>query len=154
VTPRVADAPGKPAVAAPAATSPRIDSVADWEAWIELAGLGGPAGQLARNALPKSFEHGVLTLELKPEHMILCSDALCGQLQDRLGKAVGRSLRVRVVPATTVAETPAARAAAARSEQQAAAERALADDPIVQDFQRELGAEIIPESIRPVGRQA
>src|SRR5690348_14394685 len=152
VAPRVADAPRKPSPAGSAA--PRIDSLADWEAWIELAGLGGPVGQLARHAVPKSFEHDVLALVLKPEHMIFCSDALCRQLQDELGKAIGRSLRVRVVPAETIAETPATRAAAARSEQQAAAERAMADDPIVQDFQRELGAEIIPESIRPVGRQA
>jgi DNA polymerase-3 subunit gamma/tau len=152
VPPRVADAPAKPAVTGSAA--PRIDSVADWEAWIDLAGLGGPVGQLARHALPKSFEHDVLTLVLKPEHMIFCSDALCRQLQERLGEAIGRKLRVRVVPAETVAETPAVRAAAARSERQAAAERAMADDPIVQDFQRELGAEIIPESIRPTGRQA
>jgi DNA polymerase-3 subunit gamma/tau len=150
--PPVVDAPAKPAATGRAA--PRIDSVADWEAWIDLAGLGGPVGLLARNALPKSFEHDVLTLVLKPEHMILCSDALCRQLQERLGEAVGRNLRVRVVPAATVAETPAVRAAAARSERQAAAERAMADDPIVQDFQRELGAEIIPESIRPTGRQA
>src|SRR5690348_7190891 len=150
--PRVADAPVK--VASAGSAAPRIDSVADWEAWIDLAGLGGPVGQLARHAVPKSFEHDVLTLVLKPEHMIFCSDALCRQLQDELGKAIGRSLRVRVVPAETIAETPATRAAAARSEQQAAAERAMADDPIVQDFQRELGAEIIPESIRPVGRQA
>ena len=150
--PRVADAPVK--VASAGSAAPRIDSVADWEAWIDLAGLGGPVGQLARHAVPKSFEHDVLTLVLKPEHMIFCSDALCRQLQDDLGKAVARNLRVRVVPAETVPETPATRAAAARSEQQAAAERAMADDPIVQDFQRELGAEIIPESIRPVGRQA
>jgi DNA polymerase-3 subunit gamma/tau len=152
VAPRVADAPDKTVPAGSA--TPRIDSVADWEAWIELAGLGGPVGQLARNAVPKSFEHDVLTLVLKSEHMIFCSDALCHQLQDHLGKTIGRSLRVRVVPAETLAETPATRAAAARSEQQAATERAMADDPIVQDFQRELGAEIIPESIRPLGRQA
>jgi DNA polymerase-3 subunit gamma/tau len=145
----VADAPDQPAQAKP--DVPRIDGVADWEAWIGLAKLGGPVGQLARHALPKSFEADVLTLVLKPEHMVFCSDALCGQLQTGLGDAIGRKLRVRVVPAETIADTPAARAAKARSNRQAAAERALAEDPIVQDFQRQLGAEIIPESIRPAG---
>ncbi|MGH8234410.1 MAG: DNA polymerase III subunit gamma/tau [Rhodanobacteraceae bacterium] len=148
----VADAPDQPAVAKLAA--PRIDGLADWEAWIQLAELGGPVGQLAQHALPKSFEGDVLTLVLKPEHMVFCSDALCRQLQAKLGDAIGRKLRVRVVPVETVAETPALRAAKARSDQQAAAERAIADDPIVQDFQRQLGAEIIPESIRPAGTQA
>ncbi|HET9819998.1 MAG TPA: DNA polymerase III subunit gamma/tau, partial [Rhodanobacteraceae bacterium] len=145
----VADAPDQPAQAEP--DVPRIDGLADWEAWIGLAKLGGPVGQLARHALPKSFEADVLTLVLKPEHMVFCSDALCGQLQTELGDAIGRKLRVRVVAAEAVADTPAARAAKARSDRQAAAERALAEDPIVQDFQRQLGAEIIPESIRPTG---
>ncbi|MGH8192696.1 MAG: DNA polymerase III subunit gamma/tau [Rhodanobacteraceae bacterium] len=143
----VVDAPAHPASQKSATAA--IGGLADWEAWIQLAGLGGPAGQLARHALPKSFEGDVLTLVLKAEHMALCSDASCRQLQEQLGGAIGRKLRVRIVPAETVADTPAARAAKARSEQQAAAERAMADDPIVQDFRRQLGAEIIPESIRP-----
>jgi len=146
---RVADAPVQPA----APVAPNIRGLADWEAWIRQAGLGGPVGLLAQHAVPKSFEGETLTLALKPEHMIFCSDALCKQLQDQLGDAIGRKLRVRIVH-EAVAETPAIRAARARSDEQAAAERALADDPIVQDMQRQLGAQIIPESIRPTGRQA
>jgi DNA polymerase-3 subunit gamma/tau len=115
--------------------------------------LGGPVGLLAQHAVPKSFEGDVLTLALKPEHMIFCSDALCKQLQDKLGEAADRSLRVRIVH-EAVAETPATRAAKARSDEQAAAERSIADDPIIQDMQRQFGAQIIPESIRPAGRQA
>ena len=147
----VADAPDPPAP--PKAPAPRIEGLADWEAWIQRAGLGGPVGLLAQHAMPKSFEGDVLTLALKPEHMIFCSDALCKQLQDKLGEAIDRSLRVRIVH-EAVAETPATRAAKARSDEQAAAERALADDPFVQDMQRQFGAQIIPESIRPAGRQA
>lgn len=147
VPPQAPSAVPKPVVA------PRIDGIADWEAWIQLAGLGGPVGLLAQHALPKSFEGDVLTLALKPEHEILCSDALCRQLQDKLGGAIGRKLRVRVVH-EAVAETPATRAAKVRSDAQAAAERALAEDPIIQDMRRQFGAEIIPESIRPRGNQA
>ncbi|WHZ19117.1 MAG: DNA polymerase III subunits gamma and tau [Rhodanobacteraceae bacterium] len=147
-------APPQAPVAAPKpAATPHIGGIADWEAWIRAAGLGGPVGLLAQHALPKSFEGDVLTLALKPEHEILCSDALCRQLQDRLGDAIGRKLRVRIVH-EAVAETPAARAAKARSDAQAAAERALAEDPIIQDMQRQFGAEIIRESIRPAGNQA
>ncbi|HEY9111708.1 MAG TPA: DNA polymerase III subunit gamma/tau [Rhodanobacteraceae bacterium] len=147
----IADVPEHPTE--PRSAAPRIDGIADWEAWIQRAGLGGPVGLLAQHAVPRSFEGDVLTLALKPEHMIFCSDALCRQLQDQLGDAIGRKLRVRIVQGA-VAETPATRAARARSDEQAAAERALADDPIVQDMQRQLGAQIIPESIRPAGRQA
>ncbi|HEX7370138.1 MAG TPA: DNA polymerase III subunit gamma/tau [Rhodanobacteraceae bacterium] len=136
-----------------AAPVSRIDGLADWEAWIQRAGLSGPAGMLAQHAVPKSFEGDVLTLALKPEHMVFCTDALCKQLQDKLGAAIERTLRLRIVH-EAVAETPATRAAKARSDEQAAAERAMADDPIIKDMQRQFGAEIIPESIRPAGRQA
>jgi DNA polymerase-3 subunit gamma/tau len=141
-------APARPRVA-----EPRIEGIADWERWIARAELGGPAGLLARHAVPKSLEGDVLTLAVTPEHRIFCTDSANMQLQDRLGAAIERKLRVRIVH-ESVAETPATRAAKARSDDQAAAERALAEDPIVQDMQRQLGAQIIPESIRPAGRQA
>ncbi|HKT42392.1 MAG TPA: DNA polymerase III subunit gamma/tau [Rhodanobacteraceae bacterium] len=141
-------APVQPRVAAP-----RIQGIADWERWIEQAELGGPAGLLARHAVPKSLDGDVLTLAVTPEHMIFCTDSANRQLQDRLGDAIGRKLRVRIVH-EAVAETPATRAAKARSDEQAAAERSIADDPIIQDMQRQFGAQIIPDSIRPAGRQA
>ncbi|MBS0381628.1 MAG: DNA polymerase III subunit gamma/tau [Proteobacteria bacterium] len=144
--------PSSAAAPKPTAT-PRIDGIADWENWIAQAELGGPAGLLARHAVPKLLEGEVLTLALTPEHMIFCTDSANRQLQDKLGEAIGRKLRVRIVH-EAVAETPATRAAKVRSDAQVAAERALADDPIIQDMQRQFGAEIIPESIRPAGRQA
>jgi DNA polymerase-3 subunit gamma/tau len=146
----VADAPGPRGESQPHTIG--VDGVGDWEAWIRRAGLGGPVGQLAQQAIPKSYDGKILTLALKPEHVIFCSDALCKQLQDKLGQALGRKLRVRIVN-EAVAETPATRAAKARAERQAAAERALAEDPIIQDMQRQLGAEIIPGTIRPTSRQ-
>jgi DNA polymerase-3 subunit gamma/tau len=146
----VADAPQSAASKVPA---PRIEGIADWERWIEQAALGGPAGLLARHAIPKSLEGDVLTLAVTPEHKIFCTDSANRQLQDRLGAAIDRKLRVRIVH-EAVAETPASRAAKARFDEQAAAERGLADDPIIQDMQRQFGAQIIPESIRPAGRQA
>jgi len=142
-----------PAPAKPRTAAPRIEGIGDWERWIEQAELGGPAGLLARHAVPKAFEADVLTLAVTPEHMIFCTDSANRQLQDRLGAAIERKLRVRIVH-EAVAETPATRAARARSDEQAAAERSLADDPIIQDMQRQFGAQIIPESIRPAGRQA
>jgi DNA polymerase-3 subunit gamma/tau len=131
----------------------RIDGLADWEVWIRAAGLGGPAGLLAQHAVPKSLEGDVLTLAVKSEHAIFNTDTACRQLQDQLGNAIGRKLRVRIVH-EAVAETPASRAARARFDERAAAERALADDPIIQDMQRQFGAQIIPESIRPAGTRA
>jgi DNA polymerase III subunit gamma/tau len=147
-------APG--ATAEPVASSEPLvlgaDGMPDWEQWIARAKLGGPVGQLARHAAPKSLDGAMLTLALKPEHQPL-ADSLGDTLQRQLGDALGKPLRLRFVKDMAV-ETPAARAARARSAEQAAAERAINEDPTVQSLQREFGARVIPESIKPVGREA
>ncbi|TAN06270.1 MAG: DNA polymerase III subunit gamma/tau [Rhodanobacteraceae bacterium] len=150
-TPAVDAATQPPAVREP--TAPHIGGLADWEAWIRSARLGGPVALLAQHAIPKSLAGDVLTLALKPEHGVFCSDGVCRQLQDQLGAVIGRSLRVRMVH-EAVAETPATRAAKVRSDDQALAARALAEDPVIQNLERQLGATLIPDSIQPAGKQA
>jgi len=129
-----------------------VGGMPDWETWIVRAKLGGPVGQLARHAAPQSLEGELLTLALQPVHQPL-ADSLGASLQKELGAALGRPLRVRFVNDAAV-ETPAARAARAQSAEQAAAERAINEDPLVQAMQREFGAHVIPESIKPVRREA
>ncbi|MEO7149218.1 MAG: DNA polymerase III subunit gamma/tau [Rhodanobacteraceae bacterium] len=138
-----------PALAVETAPLPvSAEGLPDWEAWIVRARLGGMVGQLARHAAPKSLEGGLLTLALQPLHQHLAVEPLCGELQKGLGEALGRPLRVRfMIDAET--ETPAARAERARSAEQTAAERALAEDPVVLAMQRELGARVVPQSIKP-----
>jgi DNA polymerase-3 subunit gamma/tau len=124
------------------------DGMPDWEEWIVRARLGGPVGQLAHHAAPKSLDGSMLTLAIKPEHQPM-ADSLGEELQRQLGEALGKPLRLRFVSDRAV-ETPAARAARAQSAEQAAAARAIEEDPLVQQMQRELGARVIPESIRPL----
>src|SRR5579885_90597 len=128
----------------------QANGLPDWEQWIARAQLGGPVGQLAHHAAPKSLDGHAVTLALKPEHQHL-ADYFGTELQQQLGRALGKPLRVRFVPDVQV-ETPAARAARERSAEQAAAERAIEEDPAYQALQRELGAKVIPESVRPVSR--
>ncbi|HEX7130457.1 MAG TPA: DNA polymerase III subunit gamma/tau [Rhodanobacteraceae bacterium] len=127
------------------------DGMPDWEQWIARAGLGGPVGQLAHHAAPKSLDGSMLTLAIKPEHQPM-ADSLGDDLQRQLGEALGRTLRLRFVSDKAV-ETPAARAARMQSAEQAAAARAIEEDPVVQQMQRELGARVIPESIRPLDQR-
>ena len=126
----------------------QADGMPDWDQWIARSQLGGMVGQLAHHAAPKSLDGNALTLALKPEHQHL-ADTLGAELQQQLGRAFGRPLRLRFVPDVEV-ETPAARAARERSAEQAAAERSIEEDPAVQALQRELGARVIPDSVRPV----
>ena len=130
----------------------QANGLPDWEKWIARAQLGGLVGQLAHHAAPKSLDGNALTLALKPEHQHL-ADTLGAELQQQLGHALGRPLRLRFVPDVEV-ETPAARAALERSAEQAAAEHAIEQDPAYQALQRELGARVIPESVRPVRRDS
>jgi len=128
----------------------QANGLPEWEQWIARAQLGGPVGQLAHHAAPKSLDGNALTLALKPEHQHL-ADYFGVELGQQLSRALGKPLRVRFVPDVEV-ETPAARAARERSAEQAAAERAIEEDPAVQALRRELGARVIPESVRPVRR--
>ncbi|HEY3520913.1 MAG TPA: DNA polymerase III subunit gamma/tau [Rhodanobacteraceae bacterium] len=128
----------------------QANGLPDWEQWITRANLSGPIGQLAHNVAPKSLEGAVLTLALKPAHQTLV-DSCGGLLQQALGAALGKPLRIRFI-AEAETETPAARAARERSAEQAAAERAIEEDPAVQALRRELNARVIPESVRPIRR--
>jgi DNA polymerase-3 subunit gamma/tau len=124
------------------------DGMPDWEQWIVHARLGGPVGQLAHHAAPKSLEGSMLTLAIKPEHQPM-ADSLGDALQRQLGDALGKPLRLRFVSDKAI-ETPAARAARVQSAEQAAAVRAIEEDPLVRQLQSEFGARVIPESIRPL----
>ncbi|HST27007.1 MAG TPA: DNA polymerase III subunit gamma/tau [Rudaea sp.] len=123
----------------------------DWPALIAAAGLRGPIGQLAQHAALLGIDDGVVRLELKSDHEHLRAPLLVTQLQDALGKALGRAVTVRFEKsAAAPRQTPADIARDQRSVRQQAAEQALGDDPVVQGMIREFGARVIPESIKAV----
>jgi DNA polymerase-3 subunit gamma/tau len=141
-----------PAAAADGAASIAAQQAADagdWPALITAAGLRGPAGQLAQHAALLGIDDGVVRLELKPDHEHLRAPMLVTQLQDALGKALGRAVTVRFEKsAAAPRQTPADIARDQRSARQQAAEQALEADPVVQGMIRDFGARVIPESIK------
>lgn len=138
-----------PAPAAPmaAATGPLV--VDDWMRLIDQAGLKGPVGQLAQHSALLGVEGHTLKLALKPEHDHLNSAPMVSMLEDRIGAALGRAIRVTFEKTRAGLQTPADLAARVRSEQQQEAERALDADPFVQAVVRDLGGRIVPNSVRP-----
>ena len=76
---------------------------------------------------------------------------MVSQMEERIGDALGERIRLRFVSnaAGASAQTPAARAAQARDQAQAAAEHPIEADPLVQSLQREFGARVIPQSVKP-----
>jgi DNA polymerase-3 subunit gamma/tau len=142
-----------PAAAPPAAAPVARDAngLPDWDALIERAGLRGPFGLLAQNAVLRERDGQTLVLALQPAHMSLAVEPMVSQMEERIGQALGERIRLRFVGhgQGAATETPAARAAQARDTAQAAAEQAIEDDPLVQSMKRDFGARVVPQSIKP-----
>ncbi len=134
------------------AKSPAAVDPNDWLGLIETAGLKGPVGALAQHCTLIAVEQHVVRLALKPEHEHFSAPTLVAAMEEKLGQALGRALKVRFEKnsAAQQAETPAEAAGRARDERQQAAERALNEDPIVQALIRDFDARLIPESVKPV----
>jgi DNA polymerase III subunit gamma/tau len=147
--PRAAPASTPTAAAAPITRDE--NGLPDWETLIERAGLRGPFGLLAQNAVLRERDGQTLVLALQPAHMSLAVEPMVSQMEERIGQALGERIRLRFVNSsqTAAAQTPAARAAQARDAAQAAAEQAIEGDPLVQSLKREFGARVVPQSIKP-----
>jgi DNA polymerase-3 subunit gamma/tau len=161
VTERVASYPppaAPPAVAprtaepSPAPLAVDADGLPNWEALIETAGLHGPLGMLAQNAVLRERDGQTLVLALQPAHMHMAVEPMVSQMAEQLGRALGERIRLRFVGNTqsAAAQTPAARAAQARDAAQVAAEQSIEGDPLVQSLKREFGARVVPQSVKPV----
>ncbi|HXD37597.1 MAG TPA: DNA polymerase III subunit gamma/tau C-terminal domain-containing protein [Rhodanobacter sp.] len=123
-----------------------------WEALIAQAGLRGPLGLLAQNAVLRERDGQTLVLGLQPVHMHLAVEPMVSQMEERIGQALGERIRLRFVghSADAAVATPAARAAQARDMAQSAAEQAIEGDPLVQSLKRDFGAKVVPQSIKPI----
>jgi len=144
-----------PAVAA-APISRDEHGLPDWETLIERAGLRGPFGLLAQNAVLRERDGQTLVLALQPAHMSLAVEPMVSQMEERISQALGERIRLRFVNSSqaAAAQTPAARAAQARDAAQAAAEQAIESDPLVQSLKREFGARVVPQSIKPFDNES
>ncbi|WP_108471377.1 DNA polymerase III subunit gamma/tau [Rhodanobacter thiooxydans] len=144
-------APASTPAAAAAPITRDENGLPDWETLIERAGLRGPFGLLAQNAVLRERDGQTLVLALQPAHMSLAVEPMVSQMEERIGQALGERIRLRFVNSsqTAATQTPAARAAQARDAAQAAAEQAIEGDPLVQSLKREFGARVVPQSIKP-----
>ena len=124
----------------------------DWAGLIETAGLRGPVGALAQHCTLIAIEQHAVRLSLKPEHEHFSAPPLVVAMEEKLGQALGRAVKVRFEKnaGAQQVETPAEAAGRVRDARQQAAERALNDDPIVQALMRDFDARLIPESVKPV----
>ncbi len=128
------------------------DGLPDWDALIASAGLRGPLGMLAQNAVLRAREGNTLVLALQGAHLHMAVEPMVSQMEEQISRALGEPVRLRFVSVSNPAaatRTPAARAAQVRAVAQATAEAAIEADPLVQSLQREFGARVVPQSVKP-----
>ncbi len=146
---RIADAP-----VAPSAQAASAMLVTDTEHWLELvarSSLKGPARLLAEHAAFIGHADGVLRLSLSPGDEHLKSPSLTLQLGDALSALLGGAVQLRFEAGAPRGDTARVRNERERDARQAGAEQGFASDPDIQRLVREHGAQIVPDSIRPLG---
>ena len=128
--------------------------VTNSEHWLELvarSGLKGPVRLLAEHAAFMAHADGVLRLSLPAGEDHLQSPSLVLQLGDALAPLLGGALQVRFDTTEARGDTARARSSRERDSRQAGAEQGFAEDPGIQRLVQVHGAQIVPDSIRPLG---
>jgi len=148
-TTRVADA-----CVAPSPQAANAMLVTDSEHWLELvarSSLRGPARLLAEHAAFVGHADGVLRLSLSADDEHLKSPSLVLQLGDALSSLLGGVVQLRFESGEPRGDTARVRNAREREQRQAGAEQGFAADPDIQRLVQVHGAQILPDSVRPLG---
>jgi len=155
VEPAVASAPAaKAAAPAPRAAAPQAQFDGNWSGLIERLNLTGMAGMAARNAELSAFANNHLELLVPESHRMYAEKPYVDKLKGELAPHLGANLRITIRVGTTSGNTVAAAASREMEKKQASATEAIEGDPFVRDLVRDLGAEVVPSSIRPLDEAA
>jgi DNA polymerase-3 subunit gamma/tau len=153
--PAVASAPAaKPAATAPRAAPAQTQFDGNWAGLIERMNLTGMAGMAARNAELTSFANNHLELVVPESHRMYAEKAYVDKLKSELAPYFDANLRLTIRVGTISGNTVAAALSREMEKKQASATEAIEDDPFVRDLVRDLGAEVVPSSIRPLDEAA
>lgn len=121
--------------------------------WIELCeqmALTGMTGNIVRQTTLVAEDGDTWQLHLDPQHSALFNANQQKRINDSVNQALGREVSLQIDLQTPEAETPALALARRRARQQADAVLSIEQDPVVQTLVAEFGAQIQPDSIRPL----
>jgi len=147
----VAPPPAPAAAAVPVASAMLVTDSEHWLELVRSSSLRGPARLLAEHAAFIAHADGVLRLTLAPGDEHLKSPSLVLQLGDALSSLLGGAVQLRFEAGEPRGDTARVRNAREREEKQAGAEQGFAADPDIQRLVQVHGAQIVPDSIRPLG---
>ena len=150
----------RPAAAAAAAPTPAADDPLadhDWSprGWLALVAALPGAGleaQLASHCRLAGRRGGALHLQLDPLHGTLLRPRAVTALESAFAELLGCgvSLKVEIAAGDDAAPTLAQSRKRVDSARQREAERAIADDPLVQSLCQRFAARVVPGSVRPL----
>ena len=127
-----------------------LSSAAPWHEIVSKLDLRGMALQLAVNSVMTGRDGNVIHLMLSSQHATLRSPAMELRLHDALQNFFNEPVKLKFTIGE-VQESPAHLNQRASDERQQAAVTAMHNDPNVQRIQETFNAEVITESIRPIG---
>jgi DNA polymerase-3 subunit gamma/tau len=146
--------PARAAAPAPS-LAPRASGLApasfdgDWPAFVERAGLTGMAGMAARHAELVSFQNNHLELVVPESHRMYAEKAYIDKLKADLTPHLAEGFRLSVRVGATAGTSVSAVKSREMEKRQASAAEAIEEDPFVKSLVKDLGAEVVPSSIRP-----
>ncbi|MEO6154366.1 MAG: DNA polymerase III subunit gamma/tau [Thermomonas sp.] len=138
-------------VAAPAAASVLLTDTEQWLELVARSDVRGPVRLLAEHCGFIAHADGVLQLSLTPGDEHLKSPSLVLQLGDAVATMLGGPVQLRFETGQARGDTARVRNARERDAQQAGAEQGFVADPDIQRLVNVHGAQIVPDSIRPLG---
>ena len=145
--------PQKPQAAEPAPASAPPPSAktfdGNWPALVERLGLTGMSGMAARHGELARFDNNHLELVVAEAHRMYAEKPYQDKLKADLASHFGPGFRLTVRVGETNGTSVAAQRSRVDAAKQATAAEAIEDDPFVRSLVRDLGAEVVPSSIRP-----
>ena len=141
--------PAASSLAPPASSLAPVSFSGDWPAFVERIGLTGMAGMAARYAELVSFDNNHLELVVPESHRMYAEKAYVDKLKGELAPHFGSNFRLSVRVGTTGGKSVAAVKSREMEKRQASAAEAIEEDPFVKSLVQDLGAEVVPSSIRP-----
>lgn len=150
----VADVPEPPQVVLPQGSAAEAASQPDWAVLLAQLNVQGMAKQLAQHCTLENLSDGNVALRLSEEYKHLQANRIAtDKLQAALNDYFAKPMKLNIVVGKTESVTPAAIERQARQHRQKQADDSIMQDEFVRQAQAELGASLVPESIKPIQQE-
>ena len=143
-TQKKADTPEK------AGTPEKSEPLQDWHSLQTSLELSGAARELARNLQLESADEKLWKFLLPDTLQHLGSSSVVRNLQSALSARLGHTVLLDLHTASEPLQSVAAEAERAETHRVSEAERAIGEDPTVQEMKKKFGAKVVPDSIQPL----